>query len=346
MKIKTKMVLALMAAVLVPAMVAGESTGTDPEGFNTDEQPSYSNPAQAMHAAQLATAAAMQPNEETQLAADSLAAAQDAFDETTSALQNALDDPNADIDALQAAVDAAAESLAAAQAAYAEQIGALAGVFAEDIQAMRQSGMGWGQIAIELGVHPGVLGLGHGKHSGFETGKRSATDPATAISSIDPDEEINEVTRRSVRSTAAMGLGVANQVRNSPSKGLGLAHASDAATTGISDKGQNQGKGAAGRSDSPGAASSGRATEAGSASDSRGSNSSGNNSGRSASGDSSSGPGSSGKGDVGRGNSDRGGIGAGDSGRGNADRGGPGGGNADRGGPGGGNAGGGGLGRK
>lgn len=33
----------------------------------------------------------------------------------------------------------------------------------EEIASMRKQGMGWGQIAHKLGVHPGVLGLGHTK---------------------------------------------------------------------------------------------------------------------------------------------------------------------------------------
>ena len=35
--------------------------------------------------------------------------------------------------------------------------------YMEQIAEMRESGMGWGNIAMELGVHPGALGLGHAK---------------------------------------------------------------------------------------------------------------------------------------------------------------------------------------
>jgi hypothetical protein len=35
------------------------------------------------------------------------------------------------------------------------------GVPPQQISQMRESGMGWGEIAKELGVHPGVLGYGH-----------------------------------------------------------------------------------------------------------------------------------------------------------------------------------------
>jgi len=35
--------------------------------------------------------------------------------------------------------------------------------YMDQIAEMRESGMGWGNIAKELGVHPGALGLGHAK---------------------------------------------------------------------------------------------------------------------------------------------------------------------------------------
>ena len=41
----------------------------------------------------------------------------------------------------------------------------------EDIANMRASGMGWGDICHELGVHPSVLGHGHHKDKGHPSGK-------------------------------------------------------------------------------------------------------------------------------------------------------------------------------
>jgi hypothetical protein len=35
--------------------------------------------------------------------------------------------------------------------------------YMDQIAEMRESGMGWGNIAMDLGVHPGALGLGHAK---------------------------------------------------------------------------------------------------------------------------------------------------------------------------------------
>lgn len=44
----------------------------------------------------------------------------------------------------------------------------------DEVLAMREAGMGWGEIARELGVHPSVLGLGNEK--GFEKSKKSKAD--------------------------------------------------------------------------------------------------------------------------------------------------------------------------
>jgi len=50
------------------------------------------------------------------------------------------------------------------------------GVSKEDIDGMRASGMGWGEIAHELGVHPGVLGLGHTKDKATQRNSKSFSD--------------------------------------------------------------------------------------------------------------------------------------------------------------------------
>jgi len=52
-----------------------------------------------------------------------------------------------------------------------------------DIAGMREAGMGWGEIAHALGVHPGTLGLGHTKgiapQSPTETQLATARNPQT-----------------------------------------------------------------------------------------------------------------------------------------------------------------------
>ena len=62
-----------------------------------------------------------------------------------------------------------------AQREMEQNLAYLAGVKPEDVAAMRGAGMGWGQIAQELGLHPGVLGLGHyqkGTSSRFGPGSK------------------------------------------------------------------------------------------------------------------------------------------------------------------------------
>ena len=115
----------------------------------SDEGPTFSNPAQAAHAENLAYAVAKN-DPGVQKAFDTL---EDA--ETALAAAKASGDKTA-IAAAQKAYDTA---LANAQSALAKA----AGTATEDVAAMRAQGMGWGQIAHELGVHPGTLGLGHSK---------------------------------------------------------------------------------------------------------------------------------------------------------------------------------------
>ncbi|MBE0583001.1 MAG: hypothetical protein IH612_04485, partial [Desulfofustis sp.] len=151
-----------------PATEPADQMAQDDPGDNGDqvttgsaEEPTYSNPAQAMHAAQLAESASLQPNEATREAAEDLETAREAYDK---AYRESLADP--ETPAVAEALTLAEQDLEQARKAYAEQIGELAGVMGKEIQAMRQERMGWGQIAHELGVHPGALGLGHSKHKG------------------------------------------------------------------------------------------------------------------------------------------------------------------------------------
>jgi len=82
------------------------------------------------------------------------------------------EDPAAIAEA-QAALDAATQGLVDARTnldtvrTEADQaIADAASASPEDIAGMREEGMGWGEIAHELGVHPSVLGLGHQKMKG------------------------------------------------------------------------------------------------------------------------------------------------------------------------------------
>ena len=63
-----------------------------------------------------------------------------------------------------------------------EDLSNIAGVSQEDIEGMRASGMGWGEIAHELGVHPGVLGLGHTKDKTRERNSKSFSNSTSVAS--------------------------------------------------------------------------------------------------------------------------------------------------------------------
>jgi hypothetical protein len=62
----------------------------------------------------------------------------------------------------------------------------------EDIQAMRQSGMGWGAIAKETGIHASVNGKGQGQGQGQARGKNKSytdDDGDTLGNSADKDSD-------------------------------------------------------------------------------------------------------------------------------------------------------------
>jgi len=62
------------------------------------------------------------------------------------------------------AIEQARQRQSEAQKTMEQNLANIAGVEPEDIAAMREAGLGWGQIAQELGLHPGLLGLGHQKN--------------------------------------------------------------------------------------------------------------------------------------------------------------------------------------
>jgi len=114
------------------------------------EAPAFSNPAQANHAENLAYDAATR-------------------DERTIEAMNNLAKAEQDLKIAEKTGDATQIEVArlqyeSAEKAAEDSFSEITGVLRSDISAMRDDGMGWGQIAHELGVHPGVLGLGHSKH--------------------------------------------------------------------------------------------------------------------------------------------------------------------------------------
>ena len=194
-----------------------------------DDTPAFSNPAQAAHAAALADEASTQPDEQV---AEALADVQDAKD--------ALSALEADPDATQEDIDAAEEAVAEKEAAAAEAVAERVGAITADISAMRDDGMGWGQIAHELGVHPGALGLGHvkGKAHRNRHSVRAMTGEEAA------DSELAEATARNTKTGLALGHGVNKGGSN---KGIGLAGKAakgQSGKGGSSSGGGGKGKGA------------------------------------------------------------------------------------------------------
>ena len=174
--------LIVMVSVLFFAvnLARADETATD-DGADTEES-YYSNPAQAAHAGQLADEVA-EDDPEVQQALDDYEAALEAY--------NAIEEPTEEDLKVVEELEAAYEDI------LAEKIG----VASDDIAAMRASGMGWGDIAHELGVHPALLGLGHtrGKtpHKGVEK------EFAGSIT----DEELAEATTRTMGRGLARGHG-------------------------------------------------------------------------------------------------------------------------------------------
>lgn len=172
------------------------------------EAPAFSNPAQAAHAENLAMASVDKTDPEIQgkIAAEA---------EAKAALDDALaTGTQEDIDKAQEAYD---NAKADTQAAIAEATGASMA----EIAGMRGSGMGWGEIAHALGVHPGVLGLGHtrGNTNHALTSFRGSKGKKGALSGV----EI--ATSRSNQTGLAVGHSKGT-IGSSHGKGLALGHSS------------------------------------------------------------------------------------------------------------------------
>ncbi len=116
-------------------------------------------PAQGQHAQNLADTAALEDpqviefRDFMELAEEALNAAIRTGDEV-------------EIGKAQAAYDSA-------KANYADAFAAAQEASRSDINEMRSSGLGWGDIAHALGIHPGVLGLGHAKKQSQEENQYS-----------------------------------------------------------------------------------------------------------------------------------------------------------------------------
>lgn len=148
------------------------------------EEPAFTSPEEVEAAIQEAE------EEATQAPAELEEALQD-VEEASTALEEAqtTEDPEA--------IEQAREQLSRAEEAFAEAISELAGVDMDAVEAMREDGMGWGKIANELGVQPGLLGLGNtlGKQNHGEITRQDDRE----MRGVDP-EELAEATARDLDS--------------------------------------------------------------------------------------------------------------------------------------------------
>ena len=138
---------------LLPVLLAVSVCAAPLTGFAADinnEAPAFTSTTDVARAEQLASKAAGQP-------APEVIAAIQAEEKAHMALQAAIQSGNSQV--IAASRNAHHASEAAAEAVMA----AFGGVTPADIGAMRGSGMGWEDIAQELGIHPGSLELDHAK---------------------------------------------------------------------------------------------------------------------------------------------------------------------------------------
>ena len=190
----------LMALLLGGGMspLASLAATMDVETDPALETPAFANPAQAQKAANLA--------EEVASTDTAVKEALQGVEEAQTSLGLAMETNDPD------AIAAAKDTLTAAETAYAGTLADATGVASSDISAMRDAGAGWGAIAHELGVHPGMLGLGHtNRERNRERNHLSgnlAAEPS--VDGID-QEELAEATARNMESGFSKGHGAGIQ---------------------------------------------------------------------------------------------------------------------------------------
>ena len=305
------MIFGLTAGVL-PALAVDEVDDQTVESY-------YANPAQAAHAAQLAEQYTEQYATDYPGVSDAQLAVNDA-QEKVDGLQSIIDDPDANEEEIAAATSALTEAqqqLTQAELSYSDLVAEVTGTTAADIQSMRSRGMGWGDIAHQLGVHPSVLGLGHSKNARNQYTETELT--RTELEGIEV-EELTESTTKNNRAgiTKGQGKGVRSQIHE---PGTGLVESPDSATGKNSsfnsqndtDKGKSETSdtsGNNGNSDKGGGNDKGNSNDNGNSGGNGGGNSGGNGSGN---GNGNSGDNSGGNG-GGNGNGNGGGNGNGNGG--------------------------------
>lgn len=236
----------IIVVTLVSILCAGVATvyaDTDEQTEEqVEEQSYYSNPAQVSHAAQLSQSA-INNNEQVKQSYSDYQDAKNSYDALGSA-----------------ATEEDYNKLQAAETNYQNTLAEQTGLTETEIANMRNAGMGWGEIANELGIHPGTLGLGHSK------GKKSAQSEfsefdTTTVSDEELAQAASRKTGRGVNNGHGLGLrdathspGTARTASNTNSKkgakgqgaiggGTGLGSSNSAGSQGRSGSAQNSGSG-------------------------------------------------------------------------------------------------------
>lgn len=150
-----------------------------------------------------------------------LAEARESLEKATSALKTAERQGN------RKAIGRAQKRYQIAHRAMELNLARLVGVEARDVAAMHQAGMGWGQIAEELGLRRGHLGLGEGQD---ETPRQQRF--MEQVRARQRDREHMEATYRDMKKTRSWKHGMAQL--DSGSKGMGLGRAKDMMPRGTS----------------------------------------------------------------------------------------------------------------
>ena len=188
-----------MGMISQPVLVSAATTDT-PQSTSTaakdsdNATPAFDNPADALRAANRAEKAAVS-NGSLRNALGEVEKAQETMAKTIKSGD-------------QSAMAAARVGLAKAEGHYVSELADISGVSEADIASMRDSGMGWGQVGHELGVHPGVLGSGHsGEKSKHQEG---VTTGSNHMGGVDA-HEIREATAINMESGWSQGHGVGIQ---------------------------------------------------------------------------------------------------------------------------------------
>jgi hypothetical protein len=122
------------------------------------------------------------------------------------------------------------------------------GVTVESIADMRGQGMGWGQIALSLGLHPSVLGAGHSKagkeppHIAMRGHNKSEMEEAAARGYQTGHSKGHDLEGKAA-SGKGLGLAHARGQGEHPGKGLALGHGKAAGSGNAASLSGNHGNG-------------------------------------------------------------------------------------------------------